>query len=583
MPLFLIGEKMQDSSELLKEYSQAKKAVEKFSARWNDFINLAYAKIPEGNNFKSRVSTGDLANLLIERNARVASKVPSGKIVPMSRDDGRKANALNLAWQNYILERADWQYPMPIKLRMWDYYSLVYGISVMFHGYRVDEKYVGPDCRLIDLRFIFPEAGRLSPNDVNYVFYETFHSKKELESMIGQDGWNEKNLKSLLSEKASSNVESSQLSSILSERGENEELYQGLYKLITKYQKGKGATWTTFDSKGNIIRQVPNPFESGRIPFAFKVAFPLVDSFWGLGDIERGESLQKAINTVTNLSLDYLKTLIFPPVMMSRGMNRSQYPFKPAAQWLLDRASGEFVEVANLNQAPAGITQQLNQAFKGSLLNQNGTTDTTVGRDAGLPQFGKTPEALKKLSERENSRDNFDRQMYEEACQELFEGMLEELSTRQELPIEFAIFEEEIAKIENEGWGENLQKINADYGRFRLNPEDLRGGFKFRIEAGSSIENDEKEEFERVQKVIEMIESAFGQKAIEEMEKRGETLDYKLIFEQYLASSNVVERDKMIIPKKAEDMGDKKPWEQNFSENMITDPNLQNMMGGQNG
>ena len=269
--------------------------------------------------------------------------------------------------------------------------------------------------------------------------------------------------------------------------------------------------------------------------------------------------------------------------MMSRGMNRSQYPFKPAAQWLLDRASGEFVEVANLNQAPAGITQQLNQAFKGSLLNQNGTTDTTVGRDAGLPQFGKTPEALKKLSERENSRDNFDRQMYEEACQELFEGMLEELSTRQELPIEFAIFEEEIAKIENEGWGENLQKLNADYGRFRLNPEDLRGGFKFRIEAGSSIENDEKEEFERVQKVIEMIESAFGQKAIEEMEKRGETLDYKLIFEQYLASSNVAERDKMIIPKQAEDMGDKKPWEQNFSENMITDPNLQNMMGGQNG
>lgn len=572
---------MDSSARDKKEYESAKSATLKFTERYNDFMDLAYARIPEAKGFKSRVSTGDLSNLVIERNARVASKIPTGKIVPISEDDGKKASLINMAWNNYVLQKADWQYPMSIKLRMWDYYSLVCGISAMFHGYRVDEKYTGPDCRVVDLKFLFPQAGRLSPNDVDYVFHETFHSKKDLKKMIGQEGWDDKNLISLIEDHSKEpQLSSEQYSSIQKDRGEDEKLNSGQIKLITKYVKGADSNWVTYDKDFNKIREIKNPFESGRIPFVFKLAFPLIDSFWGLGDIERGESLQRAINTVTNLSLDYLKTMIFPPMLMSSGMSAAKYPLKPAANWKIDRQNGEFIETANLNQAPANIVQQLNQGFKGALLNQNGTTDTTISSSDGLPGFGKTPDALKKLDARESSRDNFDRQMYEAACRELFEGMLEEFSTRQELPVVFEIFERQIQELEAEGF-ENFEKVNDNFAKITISPEDLEGGFRFLVDIGSSAENDKEEEFERIKAVVDMIESPFGQKAIEAMEKRGETVDYKLIFEQFLVAANIKNREQMVIafeqPKSTENEID---YSEDYDDSMITDPKLKSFVGG---
>ena len=219
-------------------------------------------------------------------------------------------------------------------------------------------------------------------------------------------------------------------------------------------------------------------------------------------------------------------------------------------------------------------------------MNQNGTTDTTIGTDSGLPGFGKTPEALKKLDERESSRDNYDRQMYESACKELFEGMLEELGTRQKLPIEFELFEKEIKDLEAKGFeGEELTKLNDDYAKFKIKAEDLKGGYKFLVDVGTSAENDSKEEFERIKAVIDMVEGSFGQKAIEELEKRGETLDYKLLLEQFLKAANVQNREQMIIPKAQpeEEMTEEKSqnprdYSQDFDPSMITDPKLQDLM-----
>lgn len=565
----------------LKEYTSAKAATDTFRTRWDDFLRLAYAKLSNGQGWKSQISTGDLSNLIIERSARVAAKIPTGKIIPLEKSGERKATIINMAWNQYILPKANWGYSMPVKLRMWDYYSLIYGIMPMFHGYHIDENYTGPDCRLVDLRFVFPQAGRLSPNDADFVFYETFHSKEDIENMKGKEGWNNAAIEELLNEKAEPNLED-QTTSLQDERGESNNLYSGMYKLITKYVRGSESRWTTFDEKGNVIREVQNPFKSGRIPFVFKIAFPLVDSFWGLGDVERGESLQKAINAITNLSIDYLKTLIFPPVMMSKNLNQQMYPMKPAAVWKFDKSNQEFVETAKLNEAPAGIVSQLNQGFKGALLNQNGTTDTTIAASDGLPGFGKTPDALKKLDQRESSRDNFDRQMYEAACKELFEGMLEELGTRNELPIIFDIFEKDIAELEaNKEHGADIlgENYDAQYAKIEVQPEDLHASYKFNIDIGSSAENDDKEEFERIQSVKDMVESPFGQKAIEQFEANGETFDYKELFQQYLAAANIKNQEKMIV-KVSENIAhelDPSDYSENFNSDMITNPDLQNL------
>ena len=570
-------------SELLNQFNLAKQATDGFRSRWDDFLEIAYAKIPEAKGFKSRVATGDLSNLIIERNARVAARVPTGKIIPLSKHDEAKALVVNLGWKHHVLEKANWGYPMPIKLRMWDFYSLVYGIMPMFHGYNFSEEYTGPDCRLVDIRFVSPQAGRNTPNDCDYVFYETFHSKSELKDMKGRKGWNSENLDELLNSKPDPEV-SDQATTMQHARGEADNLNAGMYKLITKYVRGKGKKWTTFDTKGNTIREIENPFESGRIPIVFKIAFPLVDSFWGLGDVERGESLQKAIHTITNLSIDYLKTVIFPPITMASDMNPSQYPFKPAAKWRIDKTRGEFIEPAQLNQAPANVSSQLNQSFKASLLNQNGTTDTTISASDGAPGFGKTHKALQTLSERQNSRDNFDRQMFESACKELFEGMLEELGTVNTLPVEFDIFEqsvEELDPIQNVD-GVTVTTLGKDYARVKVTPDFFKGRQSFRLDIGSSAENDEKEEFERVETVIEMLQSPFGQKASEVLAAQGKEIDYELILEQFLSAANIKNRDQVIRPLTTpQEIDSESDIAEDFNPDMIEDPILkQAMLGG---
>ena len=572
---------MSPESNIFQEYTKASAAKETFRNRWDDFLELAYARIPEAKGFKSRISTGDLSNLVIERNARVAAQVPTGKIVPLSTDFDKKSTIINLAWSEYVIPNANWQYSFPVKLRMWDFYSLTYGIMPMFHGYDFSENYTGPNCRLVDLRFISPQEGRLSPNDADYVFYETFHSKSDLEGMVNKDGWNSENLRNLLDGKAENNSQN-QATPLQNSRGEGASLNDGMYRLITKYIKGYESVWTTIDESGNVLRTVSNPFKSGRIPIVFKLAFPLVDSFWGLGDVERGESLQKAINSITNLSIDYLKTLIFPPLVMKKGMNISQYPFKPAARWLVDNQ--EDIKAATLNQAPAQIVSQLNQNFKGALMNQNGTTDTTISASDGLPGFGKTPDALDKLDKRESSRDNFDRQMFEAACKELFEGMLEEFATRHDLPVVFDVFEKQITELESTEAGTALlgEKYDKNYAEITIQPDDFHGKYKFNLDVGSSAENDEKQEFERIKAVIDMLETPFGEKAIQQLEATGKTFDYSELLNQFLNSANVKNKDKMIIAKQEPKISDENTTNDDISEdynpNMITDPNLQKIV-----
>lgn len=580
---------MTQNSQLLADYNKAKTSTDAFRSRWDDFLNIAYARLLKSNGSKSRISTGDLSNLIIERSARVAARIPTGKIFPLSKDDGRKAAVINLAWNSYVIKKANWQYPMRIKLMMWDFYSLVYGIMPMFHGYQADEQYIGPNCRLVDLRFIAPQPGRLSPNDADYVYHETFHSKSELKKMIGNPGWVKETLNELLNSTPSSAGEQS--TPTQNERGESVES-NGMYKLITKYTRGYGSDWITFDEKGNIVRTIKNPFKSGRIPIVFKMAFPLIDSFWGLGDVERGESLQRAINSITNLAIDYLKVLIFPPLTISKGMRRSDFPFKPGAVWKLDKTAGEMIETAQLNQAPAGLVNQLGQSFKGSLLNQNGTTDTTISSQDGLPGYGKTPQALEKLEQRESSRDNFDRQMFEAAVNDLFEGMLEELGTRQTLPMTFDIFEDEIANLEEGGFADKLLGADHDktYSRVELKAKDLQGGYKFDIDVGSSAENDDKEEFERTQVVIDMLQSPFGEKVIQYLEANGETIDYKVIFEQFLAAAKVKNREKMIIPSQQSEQptavehavpSQPQDYSEDYNDKMVTNEALRQIAFGE--
>lgn len=620
---------MDKKSKIIQEYELARSGARSYRDRLDDFLDIAYARLVSTNGFKSRVREGSLSSIVWERSARVASQPPTGKINSLSKSDEGKSQLINLTWNRYVLPNANSQYPLGIKLKLWDYYSLIGGIQPMMYFYRVDDDYVGPDCRLVDMKFVFPEAGVLSPNDVDYVFLETFHSPKSLKGARGKKGWITKSIDKILSEHKSNSDSpslSDQTTNLQDDRDESDNLYQGKIKLVTKYVKGYKSKWTTFapDHGDTVVRVTENTSETGRIPIVFKYSMPLIDSFYGMGDIERGESLQKAIDTSVNLSLDYFKLLVFPPVLFKSSMNLSQFPMSPGARWKLE--DQDFAKALDLGSNPSNAQQAQYQFLKGALLNQNGTTDTTISSSDNLPGYGKTPEALQQLQKRENARDAWDRTMLEEACTELFEGMLELIgSTDSTVPIDFNIFGEEVRQIAEAGYTDileaydssvshyiddngatydnpsddeiltrSLKPVYNDYGvgKITIDPSKLIGKYKYNIDSGSTSANDRKEEFERVNTFISMLGTDIGKEMVASLQSKGQKLDMSAVLEQFIAATGIKNRDKLITDLSESELqqGDsptaiEEDGGEYFNPSTLTSPEIQNMLaeGGLDG
>ena len=307
------------ASDLGKDYQEARTNMIHTHELWRALLDIAYAKLSTEKGFKSRVREGSLSSLILERSSRVVAQLPTGRIRSLSRRDQGKAMLMDLVWTKYVIPNAKSQWSFMTKLRMWDYYSLVYGAMPVQYDYRVDEDYVGPDFRVINPTECFPQVGNTSLNDCDAVYIVTHHSKRYLQSRMKFKDWNRAAVQTILNkvtEKHQPSDTKETTTNLQQERGEAATLHQGQITLVTRYERGKNGHWITFapDFENIVVRNIKNPHESGRIPVVFKYAIPLIDSLWGMGDVERGASLQRAIDTTVNLNLDFSKFKIFPPM-----------------------------------------------------------------------------------------------------------------------------------------------------------------------------------------------------------------------------------------------------------------------------
>ena len=590
------------ASDLGKDYQESRTNMIHTHETWRVLLDIAYAKLSTEKGFKSRVREGSLSSLILERSSRVVAQLPTGRIRSLSRRDQGKAMLMDLVWTKYVIPNAKSQWSFMTKLRMWDYYSLIYGAMPVQYDYRVDEDYVGPDFRVINPTECFPQVGNTSLNDCDAVYIVTYHSKRYLQSRMKFKDWNRASIQTILNkatEKHQPSDAKETTTNLQQERGEATTLHQGHIALVTRYERGKNGRWITFapDFENAIVRNIKNPHESGRIPVVFKYAIPLIDSLWGMGDVERGASLQRAIDTSVNLNLDFSKFKIFPP-MWYKGdaVDPSLMRYEPGGKIRTANGQSDFGFV-NPGASPSNEFQATYQFLKGALLNQNGTTDTTISASDGLPGFGRTPEALSKLEKRENARDQWDRNMFEEAYEELVDGMINLIGTKQSVPIKFHVFDDEILDIIKSGHkdlldifdsaksyrigtdpetGENgmIEYINAHgTAEMKIDHTKLSGKWMYRIDAGTTAANDQKDEYERVYNLVELLSSQAGAWLMDGAQEDGRKVNRTELLDQLIAASGIKNKDKIFDPYTQEN--DKtKP----FTPEMLNDPQIVNML-----
>ncbi len=563
--------------KLSKQLQAAKEALQPQLSRWTDRELLALTKLAntDQNKRKSRISLGDLSTIILERTGRTVAQLPSGKIRPVSKVDEIYARVLELAIQRYVIPNATDQFPLDLKLFLIDYFSDVYGGLDVLSYWRVDEEYIGPDCCILNPRDVFWQAGKRNKRQAEYVFVSTFVSAKWLEAKKKHDTWKSDAINRVLKQikdgngtkpsardDANRQTANDDAKRTTASWGDTEEI-----ELVTKYPRN-GGEWVSFlpDFNNEIVRTVEK--SANEFPVISKEPLlPLIDSIVGQGAMERGEPMQKTLDSVTNLTHDGLKYAIYPiQKYVGTNVQRSTLKWQAGAFWNVK--SMDDVGVHQIGSTALNTFLPIQQFLSSKMLNQNGTTSTQISESDKIAGYGKTPEAIKAQSARESTMDRVSRQRLESFYGDLINHWIALLTTKQEAPLEFYIYDDEINIIKNAkgvdvviNEGSKTRKFGKEeryvFGSAKVTvPKGkLKGRYKFIVDTSSSMLEDDSQEHERLTEVMTLALQVGVDQINAMLQQEGQGFSFANLFKRWIITGGAKDWDEIItdVPQNVED------------------------------
>lgn len=522
---------------------------------------------------KSRVFDPKMPTFVIERSARVMSQLPSGKIKPISRNDQALSILMNLILEKYVLRNANAQFDFLTKLRLMDMYSNIYGNFFGLVDWDVKRNgYIGPDLWLIPIRDVFPQVGAISVEESDYFIIRTWRSLEYFRSLKDKKNYQNTDLTVQILEKKAADKDQKD-SDDTSHREDSthpdaqSSKKDGFYEMYTMFEKDR---WVDFvPAADTIIRDIKNPHETNEIPIVNKYSIPLIDDFMGMGDFERGKSMQYALNSLWNLYLDAIKMSIFPPVMLDKnGIVPSTIKWSPAAKWLLTKMGSAQV----LNLTPQGIQSFNNtkQSIDASLLNMFGTSTTQVTADTD-PGFGKTPQALKMQAQREDARDNWDRYYMEKTLENIMRKFVDLVSNKQTGAIKVRLFDEEIKSLTSK-YPDLKEMYDEDKGQLIIDKKRIGNTiFDYEIVSGSTYAVDQQKQLQSLVQLLGVLPQ-YEQQLVNE----GKKVNYGEFISRIMSNSGIQDWDKIV-----EEVGEDEQGDQVLDKDRAAfDQILQQMAGG---
>lgn len=396
------------------------------------------------------------ATIYLERAARVAGQLPEGETKAFGKKDYGKGQFLDILRTNWIYPNANSQFDFLTKMFLWQYGSSEYNVIPMHYDINVNEAtgYIGPDCWIWQPRNFLPQSGETSISDMDHVHGLAYKFASYFQDILDDDEddtWDKEAINSVIEQIKNKTTDGDTKRRSLTYR---ERMAQQTRQVLlaTRYEAGKDGRWITFlpEFGCKVIRNIKNPHKNSRIPFVLKRCIPKMDSYYGNGDFQRSMPMQFANDGLDNFYFQGIKINLFSPkaVNMQTAVPHTIVN-EPGKIWEFNGTP----DVKDVPQSNAGLStyQAAKGMSKGAIQSIAGTTDTRSNAEsASDPGFGKTPEAIKKISEREGTRDGFDRGMLERAMQELIDGFYSILPTiTDDIPVD--MFRKEIEDIIESG------------------------------------------------------------------------------------------------------------------------------------
>jgi len=533
---------------------------------WKEHENLFLGNLEDqiSETTKSKVFDHKISTYIIESEARVMAQVPVGKVKAISKNDMGASALMNLILDKYVVPNANAQLPFLVKLRMLHRMSKIYGNAFYMVDWDVKKNgYVGPDMWLISPWDIFPQVGATSIEDSEYIIVRSWKPLSFFEKLRKADGY--KNVDKVITKlKESTGDKQDRDSDSKTQREEDMEAGvsgtkgDGFYEVLSMYERDR---WVDVVPAADyeVIRDSENKGIEGELPVGNKWAIPLFEDFMGMGDVERGKSMQYVMNSAWNLALDSAKMSIFPPVIFNKDIIiPSSIKRVAGANWI---ARGNPALAAQAIQlSPQGIQtfQSIYQSANAALLNQFGTTDTTVSSTIDS-SFGKTPQALKQQAARENSRDAWDKFYVEIAVNQIMKKMVNLISQKQSSAISVRLFGEEMKQILKK-FPEMQSQYDEKTGNLKINKGQTGSIlYDYEMVSGSSFAVDKQNQQDNVLALLNLLiqnaqpspQGGVTSPMIELLKMEGTNIKFTKLLTQ-LVSENVNNWDEIIESQDAE-------------------------------
>jgi len=483
-----------------KDYRDTLDAREKFML---GTLNDSYT-----GTIKSKVNDQQLLTSIIKRTNNVMAQVPSGKVQAITKKNIGKNILFNLILTKYIQPNAKSQFDMYTKFWLLQFLSSTYGAMDLMVDYVVSDKYVGPDFMLIPRRNGIPEAGKISVDECERYWVQSYVTDKWLLTKKKEDGW--KNIDKIIEQGKKSNKVSDQDKTSYAERDRQSELQRAPgISLLTKYE---GDKWTIISEQAKVVaREIDNPFKDGELPIISKLGYPMLDRYSGLSLYELMISLQRGQNSLLNLYLDSLKMKIYPPLKAYLpDMVMSTFKYEPGAIWALKNPNVNAVTEMQFGNTPANFVESGYTMLKAAMNNGTQITDTTISERID-PGRGKTPQALKMQQAEMMVATNFDRKQLELAIEKTFDKFINLLASRQKHPIDLSIFGDEVKELSKnyddiKDMVEFTQFDSKDAAQVIIKPQkDKSIKYRYFIDTGTTMRKDEVVENETLTSIIELL------------------------------------------------------------------------------
>jgi hypothetical protein len=537
---------------------------------WDEYEYMFHNTLDDNISDKTKSQTFDpkLATYTLEREYRVMAQLPSGKVRGISKNDKGSSKLMNLILDKYILPNANAGWDFLTKCRMVDRYSNIYGNFFVMVDWDVKSNgYKGPDMWLIPIRDVFPQVGAVSLDDSEYIIIQSWRNLSFFQDLSKREGFKNVNkivdkLKKVAGDKEEKDT--TEMSIREQDHFENTSSLKGkgFYKVLSMYERDR---WVDYvPAADEIMRDSKNPHDNGELPVVNKFSIPLVDDVIGMGDFERGASMQKTLNSTWNLYLDAVKMSIFPPVLVNKDniASMSSIQFGPAAKWLVRGNVGNVAQTLNLTPQGINTFNNTNQNVNASIQNLFGTSDTSI-TSSTEPGYGKTPEALKMQAARQNSRDVTDRFYMEQFLTKVINKFVNLMSKSKSKSVAIRMFEDEIKELTKqypemeEMYDENDGKLTINKGKMgsMLYDYEIISGSTYRIDEESQNQN-LIQLFQILTKDMQMGQQGITSPIIEALKAEGKKTNLGELITRLFANSGLQDFDKIITEEGEEEKND---------------------------